>query len=112
MKTPVPRTERIRIWNDHLRSSHRGGNVLLTRGIASLDAATQAKVIKAVAEFDQFTPDNDPHHEHDCAILSVEGHRIMFKIDYFDPTMTYASEDPADPEQTTRLMTIMLTDEY
>ena len=84
----------------------------MTRGVASLDAATQATVVKAVADFDQFTKDNDPHGEHDCAILSVGEHRIMFKIDYYDPTLTYASEDPADPAKTSRIMTIMLTDEY
>jgi Protein of unknown function (DUF3768) len=112
MTTQVARKDRIRAWNDHLRTFHRGGKVLLTRGVASLDAATQAKIIKAVSEFDHFTKDNDPHGEHDCAILSVAGHRIMFKIDYYDPSMMYASEDPADPKQTVRVMTIMLTDEY
>lgn len=112
MSTLVPEKERIRVWNDLLRQNHRGGRVLLTRGIAALDAATQAKIVKAVALFDQFTTDNDPHGEHDCAILSVEGHRIMFKIDYFDPTLTYASEDPADPKLTARVMTIMCTEEY
>ena len=84
----------------------------MTRGVASLDATTQAKIIKAVGDFDKFTRDNDPHGEHDCAILSVEDYRIMFKIDYFDPTLTYASENPADPAKTARVMTIMFTDEY
>ena len=112
MSTLVSAKDRIRIWNDHLRQHHRGGKVLLTRGVASLDAAIQAKIMKAVAVFDQFTRDNDPHGEHDCAILSVGEHRIMFKIDYYDPTLTYASEDPADPAKTSRIMTIMFTDEY
>lgn len=103
---------RIRTWNDLLRQQHHGGRVLLTRGVAALDTTTQAKIVAAVAAFDQFTKDNDPHGEHDCAILSVGEHRIMFKIDYYDSTLTYASEDPADPAKTTRVMTIMLTDEY
>ena len=112
MSTLVSVKDRIRTWNDLLRQNHRGGKVLLTRGVASLDATTQAKIIKAVGDFDKFTRDNDPHGEHDCAILSVEDYRIMFKIDYFDPTLTYASEDPADPAKTARVMTIMFTDEY
>ena len=38
--------------------------------------------------------------------------RVFFKIDYFDPTMTSASADPADPTATVRVVTIMLADEY
>jgi Protein of unknown function (DUF3768) len=112
MTTLVPAKDRIRIWNDHLRKFHRGGQVLLTQGIASLDQMTQVEILKAVADFDAFTANNDPHGEHDCAILSVEGHRIMFKIDCYDGSMLYASEDPADPRKTIRVMTIMLTEEY
>ena len=79
MTVRVAKEDRIRFWNDHLRTFHRGGKVLLTRGIASLDAATQTKIVRAVSEFSQFTPDNDPHKEHDCAIPSVEGHRKLRK---------------------------------
>jgi Protein of unknown function (DUF3768) len=112
MGTSLAKADLIRFWNDHLRKFHRGGKVLLTQGVASLDAASQENIIKAVSSFDQFTPDNDPHHEHDCAILSVAGHRIMFKIDYYDPTMLHGSDNPSDPKVTTRVMTIMLTEEY
>ncbi|MCP5386899.1 MAG: DUF3768 domain-containing protein [Novosphingobium sp.] len=34
-------------------------------------------------------------------------HRI-----YYDPSLTYGSDDPADPAQTTRVLTVMLTSEY
>ena len=77
MSSTVPTGDRIRFWNDHLRKFHRGGRVLLTRGVAALDAATQMRIVQAVTDFDQFTADNDPHKEHDCAILSVGEHRIM-----------------------------------
>jgi Protein of unknown function (DUF3768) len=112
MSSLAPAKDRIRIWNDLLRQLHRGGEVVVSRGVGYLDSATQERIIRAVAAFNQFTEDNDPHGEHDCAILSVDGYRIMFKIDYFDLTRTYASENPADPNVTHRVMTILLTDEY
>ena len=84
----------------------------MTSGISSLDDEMQDKIVKAVAAYESFNEDNDPHGEHDCAIFSVDGYRIMFKIDYYDISLTYASEDPADPKKTARVMTIMLTDEY
>jgi len=44
--------------------------------------------------------------------LTYEGEKIFWKIDYYDRALKYGSEDPADPEQTTRVLTIMLASEY
>ena len=106
------RTERIRALNDALRTLGLGGRIVLTRGVSALPEPVLRQVIRAVQTFDAFTPDNDPLGEHDFGLLAIEGQRIMFKIDYYDQTMTYGSSDPADPTQTTQLLTIMLASDY
>jgi hypothetical protein len=55
---------------------------------------------------------NDPHEEHDFGAFEVEGHKIFFKIDYYDATLTCHSPDASDPAVTKRVITIMLAEEY
>jgi hypothetical protein len=106
------RTKRIRALNDRLRATGEGGNVVITRGLAGLDADILRKIMTAVQCFDRFTADNDPHGEHDCAIADVAGERVMFKIDYYDRAMQGHSPDESDPNVTIRVLTIMLASEY
>jgi Protein of unknown function (DUF3768) len=103
---------RICTLNDQLRRFGRGGRIMLTSGIQALGAEAVARVLAAVAGFDAFTADNDPYGEHDCAILTVDDSKIMFKIDYYDKSLTYHSPDPSDPAVTERVMTVMLASEY
>jgi hypothetical protein len=108
----VSRTERIRTLNDALRTTFRGGRVLVTQGVRSLPLEQNAAVLQAVQAFDTFTPDNDPHEEHDFGSLVLDGRKLYWKIDYYDERMESGSEDPADPERTTRVLTICLAEEY
>ncbi len=84
----------------------------MTSGIAAMSAIQQYEVTKQVQTFSNFTPDNDPHGEHDYGSFGFEGRRIAWKIDYYDKAIHYGSEDPADSDVTTRVLTIMLTSEY
>ena len=85
---------------------------MITSGIQALGTEGAARVLTAVAGFDAFTDDNDPYGEHDCAILTVDGLRVMFKIDYYDRDLAYHSADPSDQTVTERVMTVMLASEY
>ncbi|MEJ8574145.1 DUF3768 domain-containing protein [Microbaculum marinum] len=103
---------RIRALNDAFRKNWTLGRVFLSAGISGLDEEARVNVLSAVIVFDQFTPDNDPFGEHDCAIVAIDGLRALWKIDYYDKDLRFHSEDPADPGKTTRVMTIMFPDEY
>jgi hypothetical protein len=106
------KTARLRELNDQLRCKAVGGRVVITAGIHALGTTAVCEVLAAVARFDNFTEDNDPWGEHDCAILTVTGQRILFKIDYYDLELQYHSPDAADPAVTQRVMTVMLAEEY
>jgi uncharacterized protein DUF3768 len=106
------RTTKIRVLNDRLRTEGRGGMIHMTNGVAALGLATVNTIFKTIAAFSAFTPDNDPWGEHDCAVMDVEGHRLIWKIDYYDRSRSYHSPDAADPKVTVRVMTVMLAEEY
>ena len=106
------KTERTRALNDALRTIGNTVRVMLTRSILALPSTDIGEILRAVATFNDFNDDNDPYGEHDCAILTAAGQKVMFKIDYYDPSMTSGSEDPSDPSRTARVMTIMLASDY
>ena len=106
------RTIKIAKLNDELRTSFRGGSVCTTSGVEALPEDLRQRLLSAVQGFREFTEDNDPHGERDCAVIEVEGTRLIWKIDYYDPTFSRLSEDASDPEVTRRVLTIMLAEEY
>ena len=97
---------RIRELNDLLRATFTGGRVVITAAIAALDEPTRAKILNTARTFNNFTRHNDPFGEHDCFFFQVEGERYFAKVDYFDLSMEYGSDDPADPNVTMRVLTI------
>ena len=85
---------------------------MITSGIQALGTEGFARVLAAVAGFDAFTTDNDPYGEHDFGSFEVAGETFFWKIDYYDSACEFGSEDPADSEKTTRVLTIMFAGEY
>lgn len=107
-----PRVDRIRELNDALRTSLTGGRVMATQGVAALPPETQQQIIEALRTYNDFEADNDPYGEHDFGMITVNGHELLFKIDYYDLDLKFHSPDAADPSVTTRVLTIMLAEEY
>jgi hypothetical protein len=83
-----------------------------TSGISALPPAVQSRIREKVETFSDFTPGNDPHGERDFGAFEHDGERIFWKIDYYDKALEWGSEDPANPQVTTRVLTIMLAEEY
>lgn len=106
------RTETIARLNDCLRQTLAGGRIVMTAGVNSRDASFLNKTLAAVRSFDAFDENNDPHQEHDFGVIEVDGDELFWKIDYFDPTLTFHAADPADAHATVRVLTIMLAEEY
>jgi hypothetical protein len=108
------RTQKIAALNDLARTAMGvAGRVFQTPGISALCPQLQSRIREQVETFDRFTPDNDPHGEHDFGSFEIDGAgRVFWKIDYYDKALEYGSEDPSDPSQTTRVLTIMLATEY
>ena len=90
--------------------------MLVTQGIIALPTADQSAIREKVETFDSFTDDNHPHGEHDFGAFEHDGTRIFSKIDYYDRAFgtgrDMGSEDPSDPKQTLRVLTIMLASDY
>lgn len=106
------RRDAIRELNDDFRRTFVGGTVLITPGVAALSVADRAELLAAVRAYDLFEYENDPHGEHDLGIADTGAGRFLWKIDYYDRAMTWASPDPADPAITSRVLTIMRAEEY
>lgn len=103
-------TEKLRALNDEFRQTFNGGKVVATQGVMALPNVVT--ILNRVRELDDFCADNDPWGEHDFGSFKYEDQKIFWKVDYYDKALAMGSPDPADPEQTTRVLTIMLAEEY
>ena len=115
---------RIAILNDEFRHqiylyafgmlNQTSGRFIITKRIKALTTEQQIEICEQVKEFNNFTPDIDPDGEHDFGAIDISGiGEIFWKIDYYDnEQMEWGSEDPSNPAQTFRVLTIMFADEY
>jgi hypothetical protein len=109
----MKRIEQIAALNDLARTAMGvASRVTQTDGIRALSSADQSTIRERVETFCDFNEDNNPWGERDFGTFMHNDDKIMWKIDYFDKALEFHSDDPVDPHKTTRVLTIMLAEEY
>ena len=68
----------------------------------------QARLLAAFRRC-SFSPDSP---ERDFAEIEFRGKRVWLKVDYYDEAVEYGSPDPANASITTRVITIVLPEDY
>jgi hypothetical protein len=103
---------KVAALNDAFRQNFQGGRVFITASVVNLPTDVQAMALRKVAAYDEFSEDDDPWAEHDFGAFELAGETFFWKLDYYDAEMKYGSKDPADPNKTTRVLTLMLAEDY
>ena len=98
--------------NDQLRKTGTGGTIVITSGVQNLTGFNAATLCAALSDYDEFDRDNDPHGERDFGDITLFGTNLLFKIDYYDKDLQFASDDPTDPAVTNRVLTVMLASDW
>ena len=109
---PDATTAKIAALNDHARQTFGECRLVITQGVAELGKDDVAYILDKVRKYKDFTPINDPYFEHDFGSIQFGESTIFWKIDYYDIDLQMHSPDPSDPAVTTRILTIMLAEEY
>lgn len=106
------KSREIAALNDLARQTFMFCRVVLSQGLMTLEDHDLQEVVTKVRRFDTFTSDSDPYGEHDFGMIEHQGQKYFWKFDYYDQNMQFGSPDPSDTEQTTRVLTVFLADEY
>ena len=110
--TMPPRAEVIAGLNDQLRKTGVGGTIMITQSVRRLTGFNAETLAAALANYNGFDADNDPHGERDFGDLSLWGYDLLWKFDYYDLDLKFGSDDPADPSVTSRVLTVMTVSDW
>lgn len=103
--------EYLRFQNDLFRvfgpSQSIPGRCLMTRGVGQI--ADRQAVVDAVRLYP--AQEFEENSEHDFGVVHVDGHKLFWKIDYYqDSDCDSGADSPA--EKCYRVLTVMLAEEY
>ncbi|MCT4575112.1 MAG: DUF3768 domain-containing protein [Alphaproteobacteria bacterium] len=108
----VDKKERLIKLNDLLRKQGIGGKIVYTRGVSALNKEDVFKLYTLIRNFNDFNESNDPYQEHDFGAVDFKREKYYWKIDYYNLEEQAHSQDPSNPNITSRVLTIMRSDEY
>jgi hypothetical protein len=103
----MERRAKITELNDQLRTTFKGGRVQMTPTVYDLDDRLRGRALSVLARYSKFHTDS----EHDCGTFIFAGYAFEWRIEYRSKDGTGVSLDPADPEQTVRVLTLYAVDD-
>ena len=103
----MDRRAKIIALNDQLRTTFKGGRVQMTPSVYELDDRLRGRALSVLARYNKFDADS----EHDWGMFIFAGYSFEWRIEYRGKDGTGISPDPADPEQTFRVLTLYAIDE-
>ena len=109
---PLSRSEAIARLNDQLRKTGTGGTVIVTKAVTHLSGFNTGALMTALANYDGFNANNDPHGERDSGSLRLFHSDLLFKIDYYDLALKFGSDDPANAAATKRTLTVLTSADW
>lgn len=103
----MDRRAKIIELNDALRTTFKGGRVQMTPGVYDLDPRLRGRALYVMSRYSNF----DPESEHDHGVFIFAGYAFEWQIEYRDKNGLGHSPDPADLEETSRVLTLYAADD-
>lgn len=88
------------------------GKLVCTAAVAEKGMLFVDTCRRAVGFFSDFSEDNDPDGHHDFGSIRIGETKVWWKIDAYDRSYEYGSEDPSDPARTARVLTILFPSDW
>jgi hypothetical protein len=93
--------------NDQFRTTFKGGRVQMTPSVYDLDTRLRGRAVYAMSRYKKFDDDS----EHDSGVFIFAGYSFEWHIEYRGRDGTGMSPDPADPDKTSRVLTLYAVDD-
>jgi hypothetical protein len=116
-QSEIDRTEKIARLNDRARLGlDRNAKTVFTRNCLAAfcdpDGAERIVYQAALMKAARSCSFSDDSPERDLGTFEFRGRKVWIKHDYYDLACEFGSEDPADASATTRVLTIMLPEDW